>query len=96
MQKSIAESVLSKKLNSKTGELIYKRAIKMARMSMEGYICEKFRDYFKINVHCKSTRNRNFSRKVPKVRLELTKYGFYFQGVKLFNFLRKLKDKKTL
>ena len=31
MQESIAESILSKKLNVETGELIYKREIKMAR-----------------------------------------------------------------
>ena len=73
MQESISESILSKKLNVKIGELIYKREIKMAIKSTEGYICEKFRDYFKVNVHYKSRRNRNLSLKVPKLRLELTK-----------------------
>ena len=57
----------------------------MVRKSIEGIICEKFTDYFEINVHHKSTRNRNLLLKVPKIRLELAKQGFYFQGVKLLN-----------
>ena len=31
------------------------------------------------------TRNNGYFFKVPKVKLEFAKYGFYFQGVKCFN-----------
>ena len=57
----------------------------MVRKCIEVNICETFTDYFEINVHHKSTQNRNLLLKVPKIRLEFAKQGFYFQGVKLLN-----------
>ena len=38
----------------------------MARKCIEGNICETFTDYFEINVHHKSSKNRNLLRNVPK------------------------------
>ena len=51
----------------------------MVRKCIEGNICEKFIDYFEINVHRKSTRKRNLLLKIPKVRLEFANRDFIFK-----------------
>ena len=56
----------------------------MVKNYIEGKICNKFTE---INVHYKSTRNRNLLLKLPKIRLEFAKQDFYFQAIKLFNSL---------
>ena len=50
------------------------------------HICEKFTDYFEINAHQKSTRNRNLLLQVPKARLQIVKQGLYYQGAELSNY----------
>ena len=45
----------------------------MVKNSIAGIICEKFTDYFEINVHHKSPRNRILLLKVQKTRLEYNK-----------------------
>ena len=47
-----------------------------------------FISYFEKSVHDRITCNNGYLLKVlPKVKLEFSKHGFYFQGVKLFNSL---------
>ena len=46
-----------------------------------------FNDYFKILNHTKNTRNKNFLLRLPAVKLEIAKQGFYFGGAKLYNSL---------
>ena len=58
-----------KELNVNTGELIYKRTVKLVKKWIKGNIWEKFTDYFEINNDQKSKRNKNLLLKVPKVRL---------------------------
>ena len=48
-----------------------------------------FNDYFKILNHTKNTRNKFFllRLRLPAVKLEIAKQGFYFGGAKLYNSL---------
>ena len=68
-------------------DLIYKHALKMVKKCIDGKLCENFENYFEKSVHDKVTRNNGYLQKVPKVKLEFAKHGFYFQGVKRFNSL---------
>ena len=43
-------------------------------------LCSPFKSYFERLDHFKSTRKDGFSVKLPKVRLEFGKKGFYYQG----------------
>ena len=40
---------------------------------MDDNVCENFKDYFAINYHAKTTRNRNKLWKLPNVKLEFAK-----------------------
>ena len=48
---------------------------------------ESFNNYFKVFKHGESTRNNEFSIKLPAVKLEIAKNGFYFAGGQLYNSL---------
>ena len=80
------ESILSIHPSINTDELIYEHAIKTVKKCTEWDICGKFTDYFEINVHHISTRNRNFLLKVAKVWLKIDSCVFIFKVFKLFNY----------
>ena len=44
-------------------------------------------NYFEINNHEQNTRNRNALIRLPKVRLEIARNGFFFMGGKIYNTL---------
>ena len=48
---------------------------------------EEFNNYFKLIEHKYKTRNNSRSIKLPHVKLELAKQGFYFSGGVLYNSL---------
>ena len=48
---------------------------------------EEFNNYFKLIEHKYKTRNNSKSIKLPPVKLELAKQGFYFSGGVLYNSL---------
>ena len=52
--------------------------------ALNGLSCEPFNDYFQIMSHQQNTRN-NDCLQLTKVKLEVAKKGFYFQGAKAFN-----------
>ena len=54
---------------------------------LNGLSCEPFIDYFQIMSLQQNTRNNDFCLWLPKVKLEVTRKGFYFQGAKTFNNL---------
>ena len=54
---------------------------------INGKLCPRFDDYFELNMHTLNTGNQNKLLKLPKVKLELGKKSFKFQGAKLFNEL---------
>ena len=53
--------------------------------SIYGYSCEVFQNYFERLNHLHNIRNNNLSLKLPKVRTEFGRKGFYFLGAKAFN-----------
>ena len=57
--------------------------VKLVKKYIKRNIWENFTDYSEINAHQKSKRNKSLLLKVPKVRLQITKQGFYFQVVQL-------------
>ena len=63
-----------------------KHTVLLVRKCLDGNAWNTFNKYFKSNHHNKSTRN-NVLLKVPRVKLEITKAGFFFMGVKYYNSL---------
>lgn len=87
------EYLLGNNLNVKVNELIFyfrKKYFKKVYRKVKNSI-----NYFEINVHYKSTRNRNMLPKVSKMRIGTTKQGFYFQGFMLL-ISRKLRTVQRL
>ena len=82
-----ASVVLNNSSKINTLDSIYKQAVKVVKKCMDGNICENYQTYFELNSHGVATRNGGSFLKIPKVKLEFAKKGFYFQGVKLFNSL---------
>ena len=48
---------------------------------------DTFDNYFQIIEHKKNTRNNNYSVRLPRVKLELARQGFFFVGGSLYNSL---------
>ena len=46
-----------------------------------------FNNYFEILSHTMETRNDNYLLRLPQVKLETAKQGFYYGGAKLYNSL---------
>ena len=46
-----------------------------------------FNNYFEILSHTMETRNNNYLLRLPQVKLEIAKQGFYYGGAKLYNSL---------
>ena len=68
--------------------IIKKRAINMAyKIVMNDNVCENFNDYFAINYHAKSTRNRNKLLKLLRVKLKFAKRSFKYMGAIFYNDL---------
>lgn len=57
------------------------------RKCLEKMLCENFHDYFELLSHTKNTRGNNSSIKLPRVKLEFERKGFYFFGAKVYNEL---------
>ena len=49
--------------------------------------CDNFHDYFSVQKHSYHTRGNNTLLKLPKVKLEFERKGFYFFGAKIYNEL---------
>ena len=49
--------------------------------------CDVFNNYFSLINHEKNTRNNLFSIKLPRVKLEVTRRGFFFSGGSMYNNL---------
>lgn len=81
-----ADKIMAIKTVSIQNEL-YRYAIKLVRKCIEGNVCSNFQDYFKVNRHRKTTRNKDILLVLPKVRLEFAKSGFFAMGAKLYNLL---------
>ena len=53
---------------------------------LKGHGCHLFDNYFEV-LNNRNTRNRNCLIKLPKVKTEMGKKGFYFKGAKIYNDL---------
>ena len=102
-----AENIIGNNFNVNTENLIHKHAVTTVKQCINGEIFQNFINYFeKKSDHNKATQNQKCLLRMPTVRLEFAKRGFYFQGVKLYNslpiktrqiqvyddFLKKMKD----
>ena len=86
------EKFAARTLNTKVNSIkddFYKHAVKLVRKCVEGNTCSNSKNYFELKHHSKSTRNKGLFLKVPKVKLEFAKSGFFAMGVKLYNELPK-------
>ena len=62
-------------------------AVMAAFNALNGLSCDPFNDYFQIMNHQQNTRNNDYCLRLPKVKLKVTRKGFYFQGAMAFNKL---------
>ena len=51
---------------------------------MDKRLCENFDEYFNLLRHSKNTRGNNMLHKLPSVKLEFARKGFYFFGAKVY------------
>jgi len=66
---------------------ILRNACCIVRKSLDGNICSNFVNYFgKLN-HTKSTRNNGNLLKLPRIKLELARNGFFYMGASIYNNL---------
>ena len=55
--------------------------------TLQGNVCDAMKDYFVINAHGKNTRNDQHLVKLPQVKTEFGRKGFYYLAGKEFNDL---------
>ena len=67
--------------------LIKKNAVLRVKTCISVGVCSSFRNYFQKLEHKVSTRNNGKLLKIPKVKLEFARSGFFFMGARIFNSL---------
>ena len=67
--------------------LIKKHAVLRVEKCLSVGVCSSFRNYFQKLEHKVSTRNNGKLLKIPKVKLEFARSGFFFMGARIFNSL---------
>ena len=67
--------------------LIKKRAFLRVEKCLTVGVCSSFRNYFQKLEHKVSTRNNGKLLKIPKVKLEFARSGFFFMDARIFNCL---------
>ena len=58
------------------------KSVLLVKKCLHGLLCDDFTDYFQFNTHSKATRNKNLFLKIPKLRLEFARLGFFSMVVK--------------
>ena len=64
-----------------------KHTVLLVRKCLDGNACKTSNEYFEFNHYSKSTRNTNLLLKVPRVKLDMAKAGFFIMRVKCYNSL---------
>ena len=88
--KSVIASTLAKNMEIRipsVSSLIKQRACTIVFDCLNNNICELFEKYFEKTEHKYATRNNLNSVKLPKVKIETGRKGFYFLAAKAFNAL---------
>ena len=62
-------------------------AVHLVWKSIKGQVCPSFENYFTLLEHARTTRNNGKLMRIPKVRLEFARSGFFFMGARIFNSL---------
>ena len=57
------------------------------RRCIEKRSCEIFDNFFEVNAHSKNTHGNSTLLKLPKVKTEFERKGFYFFGAKLYRLM---------
>ena len=70
-----------------TTNIIKRQACCLVKKCLLGETNVLMSNYFDMNNHNQGTRNQNALIRLPKVRLEVAKSGFFFMGGKLYNTL---------
>lgn len=83
---SRAENIIQQDIPSIEQDF-YRHSVKMVQKCLHGDVCSNLTNYFQMNNHLKVTRNRDLLIRIPKVKLETAKSGFFFMGAKLYNTL---------
>ena len=66
---------------------VKKRSCNLVFDTLQGNVCDAMTDYFVINAHGKNTRNDQHLVKLPQVKTEFGRKGFYYLAGKEFNDL---------
>ena len=66
---------------------VKKRSCNLVFDTLQGNVCDALKDYFVINAHGKNTRNDQHLVKLPQVKTEFARKGFYYLAGKEFNDL---------
>ncbi len=66
---------------------VKKRVCILVFDTLQGNVCDAMKDYFIKNAHEKNTRNNQHLVKLPKVKTEFGRKGFYYLAGKEFNNL---------
>ena len=88
--KNVIASTLAKNMEIRipsVSSLIKQRACTIVFDCLNNNICELFEKYFEKTEHKYATRNNLNSVKLPKVKIETGRKGFYFLAAKAFNAL---------
>ena len=72
---------------NKIHDVVMRNACNIVRKCVENRLCEIFNGYFEKIEHSVRTRNSDCLLKLPKVKLDVAKNGFYFMGAKVYNSL---------
>ena len=70
-----------------TTNIIKRQACCLVKKCLLGETNTLMADYFERNNHNLGTRNQNSLIRLPRVRLEVARSGFFFMGAKLYNML---------
>ena len=94
-----AMTVVGDGKNLNIENMIRKESCLGVRKCLENKTCSNFQQYFAMNRHCKSTRNQNVLVRLPRVKLEIARKGYFYLGAKMYNELpleiRKAEDFNT-
>ena len=86
-RKIVNKREVARNLIEPTTNVIKRKACCLVKKCLLGKTNVLMSDYFEIINHQQNTRNRNALIRLPRIRLEVARSGFFFMGGKLYNTL---------